>query len=178
MSEVVDEGADTYSVRRRRRTAIVLAVVVLGLAGAFYYASSYWNASEPGPVACSTEVVPDALQPADVSINVYNATSRNGLAAAIAKVARQRGFKVKSVRNDPKKKTIKGVAEIRYGPDGKESAALLKLHVPKATLVDDKRKGDTIDLVAGDAWKSYGPVPAAPTPTNTLPPCRTVTVTQ
>ena len=177
MSEVVEEGADTYRVRRQRRSTIVIVIVVLSLAGAFYYASSYWRASEPKPGPCTTEPIPDVLEPADVSVNVYNATSRKGLAAAIAKEARKRGFQVKSVANDPKDKTIKGVAEIRFGPEGKASAALLRKHVPKAALVADKRQGDTVDLVAGNAWKSFGPAPAIPTPTNTLPPCPTVTVT-
>jgi hypothetical protein len=178
MSDVADDGGGgTYRVRRRRRSTVVIAVVLLALAGAFYYASSYWRASEPKAGPCSTEPATDLLQPRDVSLNVYNATSRRGLAAAVAKGADKRGFSVKAVANDPKNATVKGVAQIRFGPEGADSARLLKQYVPKATYVNDKRKGDTVDLVVGDAWQAFGPTPAAPTPTSTLPPCPTVTVT-
>ena len=163
--------------RRQRRSTIVIAVVLLALAGAFYYASSYWNASEPKPGPCSTEPVVVPLEPRDVALNVYNATGRRGLAAAVAKGASARGFTVKAVANDPGKTAVKGVAVIRFGPEGAESAALVRTYVPKATLVNDKRKGDAVDLVVGPAWKAFGPTPAAPTPTSTLRPCPTVTVT-
>ena len=177
MSELVDEGDDTYRVRRRRRSTIVIVVVLLALGGAFYYASSYWRASEPRPGPCTSESVAAPLRAADVSVNVYNATDRKGLAAAIAKGLDTRGFQVKSIANDPLNRAVKGVAEIRFGPAGQESANLLSKHVPKAALVKDKRQGDTIDLVAGQAWKALGAVPPPQTPTNTLPPCPTVTVT-
>src|SRR6187397_1517938 len=103
MSEIVDEdGARGYRVRRQRRSVIVIAVVLLALAGAFYYASTYFRASEPQAGPCTTEPVVVPLRPSDVSLNVYNATKRAGLAAAASKTARDRGFKVKVVGNDPK----------------------------------------------------------------------------
>ena len=47
--------------------------------------------------------------------------------------------------------------------------------MPQAVLVNDKRKGDTVDLVVGHGWKSFGKVPVVPTPTQTLRQCPTVT---
>ncbi len=178
MSDVAGDEGGTYRVRRQRRSTIVIAVVLLALAGAFYYASSYWNASQPKPGPCSTEPVAVPLQPRDVALNVYNATGRRGLAAAVAKGAGTRGFTVKAVSNDPKNASVKGVAVIRFGLEGAASARLLKEYVPKASYVNDKRKGDTIDLVVGDAWQRFGATPADPTPTSTLRPCPTVTVTE
>ena len=178
MSQVVEEGDGAYRVRRRRRGAVVLAIVLLGLAGAFYYASSYFRETTPLPGPCTTVPPFDPLRPNDVSLNVYNSTNRRGLAAATATVARDRGFKVKAVANDPKNATIRQVAQIRYGPEGTASARLVAQHVPKSVLVNDKRKGDTVDLVVGNAWKSFGPEPAIVTPTPTLRQCPTVTVTQ
>ena len=116
------------------------------------------------------------LQPPDVSLNVYNSTSHRGLAAAVAKTATERGFKVKAVGNDPVKATITQTAQIRFGAEGAASAQLVKSHVPQAVLVDDKRKGDTVDLVVGQAWKNFGKVPVIPAPTQTLRQCPTVTV--
>lgn len=178
MSQVVDDGDGTYRVRRQRRSLVVLAIVLLGLAGAFYYASSYFRGSNPQPEACTTATTSAGLKTADVSLNVYNSTSRRGLAAAVAKVARERGFQVKDVANDPKHADVKQVAQIRFGPEGVESAKLVHLHVPKAVLVNDKRKGDTVDLVVGAGWQSFGAPPAGSTPSQSGRPCPTVTVTQ
>jgi LytR cell envelope-related transcriptional attenuator len=149
------------------------------MAGTFYYASSYFRDSTPEPGACTTQVPTNtALQNNDVSLNVYNSTSKKGLAAAAANDARDRGFKVKAVSNDPKRANVKQVAQIRYGPEGAASATLVRKHVPQAVLVNDKRKGDTVDLVLGAAWKGFGSEPATPTPTLTQRLCPTVTVTQ
>ena len=179
MSEIVDEdGARSYRVRRQRRSVIVIAVVLLALAGAFYYASTYFRATEPQAGPCTTEPVAVPLKPGDVSVNVYNATKRSGLASAASKTATDRGFKVKKVGNDPKKATIKQNAQVRFGPEGEASAKLLIAHVPGAVGLNDKREGDTVDLVLGNAWKSFGAVPAVVTPTQTLRPCPTITVTQ
>ena len=178
MSQVVDEDDRTYRVRRQRRSTIVIVVVLLALAGAFYYASTYFRASEPQAGPCTTEPVVVPLRPSDVSLNVYNATKRAGLAAAASKTARDRGFKVKVVGNDPKKATIKQNAQVRFGPEGQASAKVVIAHVPGAVGVNDKREGDTVDLVLGNAWKNFGAAPAVVTPTQTLRPCPTVTVTQ
>jgi hypothetical protein len=176
MSQVVDEDDRTYRVRRQRRSTIVIVVVLLSLAGAFYYASTYFRDTTPTPGPCTTEVPVAPLTPEDVSLNVYNSTSRKGLAASVAKTATDRGFKVKAIGNDPKNATIKQVAQVRFGPEGADSAKLVKSHVPQAVLVNDKRKGDTVDLVVGNAWKSFGKVPVVPTPTQTLRQCPTTPV--
>jgi hypothetical protein len=164
-----------YRGKRQRRATVTIAVLVLALAGAFYYASTYFQETTPRPAACSTILPTPQLSPADVSVNVYNATSRKGLASTTAKDVAGRGFKVKSVANDPLNKTVKKAAEIRFGPTGAASAKLLAAHVPGAVLVEDKRNNDTVDLVLGDAWKKLGPAPAEPTPESTLPLCPGVT---
>jgi hypothetical protein len=178
MSQVVDEDDRTYRVRRQRRSTIVIVVVLLSLAGAFYYASTYFRDTTPTPGPCTTELPVTPLRAADVSLNVYNSTTRKGLAAAVAKGAGTRGFKVKAVGNDPKNAGVKQVAQIRFGPDGAASARLVKTHVPQAVLVNDKRTGDTVDLVVGAAWKSFGKVPVVVAPVQTLRQCPTTTVPQ
>jgi len=176
MSLVDEDEALEFHARRRRRATVTITVVILALAGAFYYASSYFRETTPQPGPCTTVLATPALKPADVSINVYNATSRRGLALSTSKAAAQRGFKIASVGNDPKDKTIKDVAHIRYGPEGEESAKLLAQHITGAKLILDKRKGDAIDLALGTTWKGFGPVPTPTTQGATLPPCPTITV--
>jgi hypothetical protein len=180
MSHSVDEGgrraAPSYRVRRQRRSIVVILLVLAGLAGAFYYASTYFRMTTPVPGPCTTAAVAAPLVPSDVSLNVYNATSRAGLAGATAKTARDRGFTVKAIGNDPKKATIKQSAQVRFGPDGAASAKLLLSHLRGAVGVNDKRAGDTVDLVLGNGWKAFGPVPAVVTPTQSLRPCAPSTV--
>jgi hypothetical protein len=176
MSLVDEDNALEFRARRQRRATVTIAVVVLILAGAFYYASAYFRETTPQPGPCTTVVAPPPLKPADVSINVYNATNRSGLALKTSKAAADRGFKIAAVANDPKKKTIKDVAHIRYGPEGEESAKLLAQHIKGAKLIQDKRKGDTIDLALGTAWKAFGPAPTPTSTAPTLPECPTVTI--
>jgi len=179
MSEIVDDdGGRRYRVRRQRRSVIVIVVVLLALGGAFYYASTYFRSTEPQSGPCTTEPVVTPLRPSDVSVNVYNATNRSGLASAASKTAVDRGFKVKKVGNDPQRATIKQTAQVRFGPEGEASAKLLLAHLTGAVGLNDKREGDTVDLVLGNKWKAFGPVPAVVTPTQTLRPCPTITVTQ
>lgn len=169
-----DDGYE-YHAKRQRRATVTIAVLLLGLAGAFYYASTYFRDTEPTAGPCTTIVPTPELRPADVSVNVYNSTNRRGLAGAVAKDVDKRGFKVKAVANDPLHKTIKKAAEIRFGPAGEASAKVLAAHVPGAVMVKDKRKDDTVDLVLGAAWKKLGPAPKQATPTPTLPLCPGVT---
>jgi hypothetical protein len=172
-----DDGYE-YRAKRQRRATVTIAVLLLALAGAFYYASTYFRQPVSKPAAACTTVKPvQPLRPADVSVNVYNATKRSGLAGTTSQALAKRGFKIKTVANDPLKKTVTKTAEIRYGEPGKQSAELLRKHVPGAVLVKDKRKDDTVDLVIGNAWKQLGPVPAEPTPTQTLPLCPDATST-
>lgn len=163
MSEVEEGEPIEYHVRRQRRSTITIIVILLALAGAFYYASTYFRESTPKPSACTTETAAPQLRPRDVTVNVYNATARKGLALSTSKVVAQRGFKIAAVANDPAKKAIKQVAQIRYGPDGEDPAKLLASHLPGSVLVKDKRKGETIDLALGNAYKALGPVPKAST---------------
>lgn len=168
-----DESAaeHVYHVRRQRRAATTLVVVLGILAAAFYYASTYFRASEPTAGPCMTVLPVAELRPADISLNVYNATKQQGLARDVGAVVTSRGFKLKAVANDPLRKTIKGVAELRHGPDGLESAKVVQQHLPGAVLVNDKRQGDTVDVVIGNGFRKFGPVPPRATPTATAVPC-------
>lgn len=177
MTQTQDRAPSAFRVRRQRRSTVVVIVVLLGLAAAFYYASTYFSETAPVPVPCTTVAPVVPLKPADVSLNVYNATKRSGLAGATAKVAGQRGFKVKKVANDPKNASIKQAAQIRFGPSGADSAKVVQARVPGSVLVKDKRTDDSVDLVLGNGWKKFGAEPPAPVATQAAPQCPTVTVT-
>ncbi|HEU5144291.1 MAG TPA: LytR C-terminal domain-containing protein [Dermatophilaceae bacterium] len=178
MSGVEEASEREYHVRQQRRSAVTLLVVMLGLAGAFFYASTYFRDSDPEARPCTTVIASGELSPADISVNVYNATGHGGLARAIGNVMTDRGFNVRDIDNDPEGKTIKGVAEVRHGPEGLESAKVVAKHFPGAVLVADKREGDTVDLAIGNRYRNIGPIPPVVTPSVKTIPCPQTTATQ
>jgi hypothetical protein len=113
------------------------------------------STSNPEP-CITTTVIPgaDLPKPDTVTTNVYNATDRAGLAAATADELKSRGFLIGTVANDPKAKTVTGVAEIRYGTKGELAAKLMTFYIPGATLVNDGRGDTSIDTVLGAAFVS------------------------
>ncbi|MCE1177953.1 MAG: LytR C-terminal domain-containing protein [Micrococcales bacterium] len=158
------EGPAQRIARRRRRAGVTLAVVCLLLFFAFWYAFSYYRAaSEPRQVttACPTSA---QVRPADVSLNIYNATDKNGLAAKASNAMAARGFFIGTVANDPKKAKVPGVAQVRYGSATVNEARFVALHVPGATLVNDGRTSGDIDLVLGERFTAVKPPPAPSRP--------------
>lgn len=164
MSHVVESAASRRH-RRNRRTAIILVVLVLVLAGAFYYAASYFNRpSTPSASDCPTGDVTAALgelKPNQITVNVYNATTRAGLAAETAKEVKARGYVIGQVANDPQKKKIDGVGELRFGPNGKPGANIAVTLIDGVVPLQDTRSDAAVDLVLGNAYKSLSPAPSA-----------------
>jgi hypothetical protein len=116
------------------------------------------TASSPAP--CVTTTVQPGLvlpKPATVTVNVYNATDRAGLAGRTSAELKARGFGIGRVANDPLGKSLKNVGEIRYGPAGAQNAALMAFYVTGATLVLDKRTDATVDVVLGQKYKAVTP---------------------
>ncbi len=108
------------------------------------------------------------LQPGDVTVNVYNATIRRGLANNTAAVLRQRGFDVSAVGNDPLEAVIAEVAQIRAATADLPEVRLLLQHIPGAVVVADGRTDSTVDLVIGEAFVALGdPATVTPVPIET-----------
>lgn len=102
---------------------------------------------------------PRALpEPGKITVNVYNATARSGLAKDTADELKKRGFHVGDVGNATKQydKKIKG-AGVLLGP---ASALNTSLPVVAAQLAgaeqrtEATRKGDAVDLIIGNGFKS------------------------
>ncbi len=170
MSFVV-ESESSARARKRRRTAIVLTLVALVLAGSFYYAASYWNAGPSSNAAATCTPAPGSTPvPSQVTVNVFNATKRQGLAGSTAKLVKERGFVVGSVQNDPAKKAVAASAEVRYGPNGEAGAQLVIALVAGAVPVKDTRADASVDLVLGDGFTALAQ-PTAPVPAPGASPC-------
>jgi hypothetical protein len=174
VSYVVESGASRARRARRRRALITLLVVALMLFFAFWYAYSYYRDSDrakaaPSPT-CTATATSTVRTPAQVTVNVYNATERAGLAAKTAADVRKRGFRVATVSNDPLQKDVTIAAEVRYGASGTASAKLVLTLVKGAKAIKDSRTDSSVDLVLGATFTKLTPAPKAPTATTT-PPC-------
>jgi LytR cell envelope-related transcriptional attenuator len=165
-------------------TVIVLLVIATGVAAYGYQQGWLWQPADDvtvGALPTCPPPTPHALTAADVHVNVYNSTSRDGLASTVATALGKRSFAVETVANDPLNAHVTGTALIRYGSSGVEAAKLVTAQVPKATMRRDKRKGTTVDLVLGEAFRQLAPaaaptttaISAGPTPTPTCTPAST-----
>jgi hypothetical protein len=169
--------------RRRIRTAITLVILTGLVLWAAWYAwdvvtepAATEDGSEPvvqTPV-CAVAVPTDAPPPEEISINVYNGTSRNGLASQVAREMREQGYVILDVANDPLSRSITGVAEVRAANDENLAVQLIMSQFPGATFVSDEREDEVIDLVLGEQFAAIGPQDPEPDPESTvepLPPC-------
>ena len=153
--------------RHRRRGRALKGLLALALLGGVGY--SVWQTGWLDPVAafsgsgsevsagaCSPPApfppLPPALPPSEVTVNVFNATGRMGLAAEVASELRARGFVVAAVSNDPLTRTVGGVAELRHSTPGDAAARTVAAQVQGATVAPDQRTDASVDLVMGTAY--------------------------
>jgi hypothetical protein len=160
--------------RRRRRERITILVVGLfviaaGIGAAGVYLGRFelpGGSAEPTPTPTPCVSVAAAktkpLNPRTIKVNVYNATSRAGLAASTAAAMRKRQFAVAKVANDPAKAKVSGVGIVRHGAKASAAAALVAAQLPGAKLVRDKRTSAVVDLVVGQKFKALGPAVKTP----------------
>ncbi|MFJ6212185.1 LytR C-terminal domain-containing protein [Streptomyces sp. NPDC092296] len=155
--------------RRRRIVALVVSMLVLGTAGfgAVQLTDVFGGkggklaagCASPSPTvrAAGDGVAPTAgavPKPQAVTVNVYNATVRSGLAGRTADELKKRGFKIGKVGNATAAldKKVKESARLIGGPAGSKALVLLGSHVAGAKTTPDTRKGGTVDLVIGDGF--------------------------
>lgn len=147
---------------RRRRTIVTFLVVALLLFFAFWYAMSYIRADDARralPKATPSASCPVA--PADIRVNVYNGTTRDGLAAKVTGDLRKRGFVVGKVGNDPKGGNVAGAGQLRYGGAGAHQVRVLGRHVGEMEQVADQRKSAVVDVVLGKDFVQLVPLAEA-----------------
>jgi hypothetical protein len=99
--------------------------------------------------ASSAGEAPPSLDPATISVRVFNATDTAGLAQSVAEDLQARGFVVDEIANDPTEREVTGVGEVRHGPRGNDAAAFLALVLPDAGDYLDTRATEQVDLVLG-----------------------------
>ncbi|WP_369175225.1 LytR C-terminal domain-containing protein [Streptomyces sp. R28] len=162
--------------RRRRRGRLVgiavASAAVLGMIGwgtlqlIDLFTGGGGKASAAGTKAdCETGATPSATpaatgtlpKPGKITVNVFNATTRSGLAKQTADELKKRGFKIGDVGNATKQfdKKIKGTG-LLLGPDAALHTSLPVLATQLSTAeyrTEAARKGPAVDLIIGDKFK-------------------------
>ncbi|MFE3550016.1 LytR C-terminal domain-containing protein [Streptomyces kronopolitis] len=161
--------------RHRRRIVLSLAATacVLGLAawGSLQLIDVFGGRSDtahaaPGERRCTASAKAGTAQardaarklpaPGALTVNVFNATPRSGLAKRTADELEKRGFKIGKVGNAPAAydKKVKG-AGILLGPAATVQGPMkvLSTQLAGAQQKTDARKGADLDLIIGDTFK-------------------------
>ena len=91
--------------------------------------------------------------PVEVTVKVYNGTSRSGLAEQVTDEFKNRRFTTQAPGKSKTK--FDGVAEIRFGPETAGKAQLLRAYflAQSKMVYNAKRKGQVIDIIIGDRFQ-------------------------
>ncbi|MDQ4502952.1 LytR C-terminal domain-containing protein [Sinomonas sp. ASV322] len=144
---------------RRVRHGIMLillvALVVVGVGGAFAVLGGYLKIPQPGAAPSPSPTCPagpfDYAAPDSVRVRVLNATGKEGLAKGVADQLAQRKFVVGSVDNS--KAAGSAAAVVVAGPAGESGAFTLQRNVPGSVFMPDGRGDATVDLVLLPTFK-------------------------
>jgi hypothetical protein len=120
-------------------------------------ASASGTAAATAAASVSPLVVPSGMpQPATVTVNVYNATNRVGLAGQTATQLRLRGFKIGKIANAPAalEGKVTGPAQITGAASSRAAMTLVSAEVSGATSTIDTRTDNSVDLVIGNSFNT------------------------
>ncbi|MFJ1748759.1 LytR C-terminal domain-containing protein [Streptomyces sp. NPDC088116] len=152
--------------RRRIALAAVAAVASLGLvgwgttqlidvfSGDGKKGTSAGRKSDCAPSQKPAKALP---KPGQITVNVYNATPRGGLAKSTADELKKRGFVIGKVGNAPAPydKKVPGAGMLLGAPTASDSSlTVLGAQLKGATPKTDARKTADVDLIIGTAFKS------------------------
>ncbi|WP_327372045.1 LytR C-terminal domain-containing protein [Streptomyces sp. NBC_01217] len=159
--------------RPRRRGKLILAatasVVALGLAGwgtlqlidVFTGGDRTATAADHKTDCASAKPSAPALalpKPAKITVNVYNATPRSGLAKKAADELKKRGFTIGEVGNASAAydKKVAGTGVLLGAPSAtKGSFPVLGAQLQGAVAKTDARKTADVDLILGTQFKAF-----------------------
>lgn len=144
------------SARRPLPAVIALAALLLLTAIVWFRVLNRDSGSGASSASCSSGTPPAATLPAPnlVTVQVLNATNRNGIGEKARSTLVNDGFNSPSqAANDERKGKIRGVGQIRYGSKGKSGAKLLHYYLPEATLVHTKSKSATVIVSLGNRYQ-------------------------
>ncbi|MCS0635094.1 LytR C-terminal domain-containing protein [Streptomyces sp. LP05-1] len=160
--------------RRRLLLAALAAVLVLGLGGwgtvqlvDLFAGDGSRTVRAAAPAACEPKKPAAPVRPAvalpppgQITVNVYNATPRAGLAKATADELKKRGFAIGKVGNAPVAldKKVPGTGLLLGGTEAVQGAfPVLGTQLKGALTRTDTRPTADVDLVIGTAFQALTP---------------------
>ncbi|MCQ9135879.1 MULTISPECIES: LytR C-terminal domain-containing protein [Streptomyces] len=123
------------------------------------------NSTKAGPAPSASAAAPGSVpaagavpRPAQITVNVFNATTRSGLAKTTADELKKRGFRIGEVGNAGKQydKKVTG-AGLLLGPASSLNTSLPVLATQLTTAerrTDAARTGPAVDLIIGNGFKA------------------------
>lgn len=144
--------------RQRRQTFTFMAVfgvvLVVGAVALGNWLRWWTIGGQITPVARSCPVQ-QVTEPELTRVNVYNATTRPGLAAAVGKELGERGFDVLSIDTEEPDEPIRAVVQIRFGNSALREARTVARQFPGTVILAPTETEDagTVDVVIGTKYK-------------------------
>jgi len=126
-----------------------------GAASAAASGAASGTATGSASAAASGAAAPPGAAAANgITVNVYNATGKAGLAGRTAALLKQRGFTIGTIGNAPAalQNKVAGSARITGGSAGAKAMTVLRSEVAGATPATDQRKDASVDLVLGNGF--------------------------
>jgi hypothetical protein len=158
---VQPDGTEGNPVRRRRRIlhGLVLVLLVGLIAAGIVTALAIMNGQIKIPTAerssAAASLCPDATfdytAPEKISLNVFNSTSRPGLARTVADEFAARKFIVGAVGNTTS--SYRGVALVVSGAAGQSAAFSVQRNLPGSDYVQDGRTDPSVDVILTSDYK-------------------------
>ena len=159
--EQEDTADNPVRLRRRILHGVVLLMLVGMIAAAIMVALAIMNGQIKLPATAerskaAVSVCPkatyDYTPPGKVHVNIYNSTSRPGLARTVADQLAARKFLVGAVGNTTS--SYRGVALIVSGAAGQSAAFSVQRHVPGSDYVQDGRTDPSVDVIVTGDFKA------------------------
>ncbi|MEO8281940.1 MAG: LytR C-terminal domain-containing protein [Pseudarthrobacter sp.] len=155
--EAAGDPDDPVRVRRRVIHGVVLVLLLGLIAGAIITALAIINGHLKLPTTAGSDeprtecpaATFDYTPPEQINLNVFNSTSRPGLARTVADELLGRKFVVGAVANT--EAGYRGVAAVISGAAGQSAAFTVQRNVPGSDYFQDGRSDASVDVVlAGD----------------------------
>src|SRR4051794_3948952 len=147
-----------WQLTARLRTAVTLAALavltVLGVTWGWAQVLKPFPGKVDAPICVDTSYqAGDELAVQDVTVSVFNASKREGLAARTLQELENAGFAAGQVGNAPKGTALTGPAEIWVQDSDNPAAKLLRARVGRVPIVEHPENGAAgITLVVGDRY--------------------------
>jgi hypothetical protein len=157
------DADDTARVRRRVLHGVVLVLLIGLIAAAIIAALAIINGkltiptAEPAEETASTCPAGtfDYTPPEQINLNVYNSTSRPGLARSVADEFLARKFMVNAVSNVDA--GYRGIAAVISGAAGHSAAFSVQRNLPGSDYFQDSRTDGSVDVILSQDYSALVP---------------------